>query len=155
MRPWASVASAATLGAASLGLGDAKAQGSPPMPAEARASTSALPSSLTGQPGDAVRGRAVVASRGTGLCLLCHAAPIAEERFQGNLGPDLAGVGARQGAGELRQRLLDPRALNPDSIMPPVHRTEGLTRVGQAWKGKPVLTSQQVEDVVAYLQTLR
>ena len=67
----------------------------------------------------------------------------------------LAGVGARQGAGELRQRLLDPRALNPDSIMPPVHRTEGLTRVGQAWKGKPVLTSQQVEDVVAYLQTLR
>lgn len=115
----------------------------------------ALPAPLTEAPGDAARGRAVVASRTIGLCLLCHAAPIAEERFQGNLGPDLAGVGRRFSASELRQRLLDPRALNPDSIMPAAQPKAGLTRVAPVWAGKPVLTSQQVEDVVAYLRTLQ
>ena len=139
------MASAVIAGAAlaSLGLGGAAFAGP------------ALPAPLTDEPGDATRGRAVVASRTTGLCLLCHSAPIAEERFQGNLGPDLAGVGRRYGAAELRQRLLDPRALNPDSIMPAAQPSEGLTRVAQAWVSKPVLTSQQIEDVVAYLRTLR
>jgi len=121
----------------------------------AAAQTAALVTPLSDRPGEASRGRAVVASRTTGLCLLCHTAPIPEERFQGNLGPDLAGVGRRYSAAQLRQRLVDPRALNPDSIMPAAHRTDGLSRVGQAWRDKPVLTSQQVEDVVAYLQSLQ
>ncbi len=114
-----------------------------------------IPVALDGAVGDAARGRAIVASRQAGLCLLCHAGPIPEERFQGNLAPDLAGAGQRWTAAQLRLRLVDPRRLNPDSIMPAYYRTEGLTRVGRAWEGRPILNAQQVEDVVAYLATLK
>ena len=114
-----------------------------------------IPAPLTAQPGDAQRGRAIVASRQQGLCLLCHAAPIAEERFQGNLAPPLAGAGSRWSAAQLRARIVDARRLNPATTMPPFHATEGLQRVGTAWQGKPVLDAQQVEDVVAWLLTLR
>ncbi|UYN95475.1 MAG: sulfur oxidation c-type cytochrome SoxX [Enhydrobacter sp.] len=114
-----------------------------------------LPASLTGVAGDAVRGRAIVANRTVGLCLLCHTAPIAEERFQGNLAPDLAGTGARWSEGELRLRLMDASRLNPDTIMPPYYRTENLRRVARSAAGKPILTAEQIEDVVAYLVTLK
>lgn len=115
----------------------------------------ALPPEPAPEPGDAARGRALVASRQQGLCLLCHRAPIPEERFQGDLGPDLAGVGARLDAGQLRQRLADSRRLNPETIMPAYLGTAGLNRVGPAWQGRPLFSAQQLEDVVAYLQTLR
>ena len=105
--------------------------------------------------GDAQRGRAIVANRQVGLCLLCHTAPIPEERFQGNLAPDLAGAGDRWTESQLRQRIMDSSTLNPDTIMPSYARTEGLTRVTPAQRGKPILTTQQIEDVVAYLTTLR
>ena len=105
--------------------------------------------------GDAARGRAIVASRSVGLCLLCHPAPIAEERFQGNLAPDLAGAGARYTAAQLRLRIVDPRRVNPSTFMPAFHSTTNLSRVGHAWQGKPVLSAQQVEDVVAYLSGLK
>lgn len=105
--------------------------------------------------GDAVRGRAIVANRQLGLCLLCHTGPFPEERFQGNLAPDLAGAGQRWNAAQLRLRLVDPRRLNPDSIMPAYHRSEGLTRVGTAWQARPILSAQQIEDVLAFLVTLR
>lgn len=114
-----------------------------------------IPAPLDGAVGDAARGRAIVASRQTGLCLLCHGGPIPEERFQGNLAPDLAGSGKRWSAAQLRLRLVDARRVNPDSIMPAYYRTEGLTRVGRAWEGKALLNAQQLEDVVAYLATLR
>ena len=104
---------------------------------------------------DPVRGRAIVANRQVGLCLLCHTGPFPEERFQGNLGPDLAGAGRRWSEGELRLRLVDPARMNPGSIMPSYQRTEGLERVAPALRGKPLLTPQQIEDVVAYLATLR
>ena len=115
----------------------------------------ALPQPLTAGPGDAVRGRAIVASRQAGLCLLCHPAPIAEERFQGNLAPDLAGAGSRWSAAQLRLRVVDARRLNPQTIMPPYHDTDGLQRVGAAWQGRALLDAQQVEDVVAWLVTLQ
>ena len=102
-----------------------------------------------------MRGRAIVANRQVGLCLLCHSGPIAEERFQGNLAPDLAGAGSRWSEGQLRLRIVDSQRVNPASIMPAYHRTEGLARVGSAWQGQPVFAAQQVEDVVAYLRTLR
>lgn len=115
----------------------------------------AIPAPLTGAPGDAARGRAVVADRQRGLCLLCHAGPFPEERFQGDLAPDLAGTGARWSEGQLRLRLVDGRRLNPDTIMPSYYRVDGLNRVGRAWTGKPVLTAEEIEDVVAFLATLR
>ncbi|TCH97691.1 sulfur oxidation c-type cytochrome SoxX [Roseococcus sp. SYP-B2431] len=110
---------------------------------------------LTAQPGDPARGRAIVADRQRGLCLLCHPAPMPEERFQGNLAPDLAGAGSRWTEGQLRLRLMDSRRLNPDSIMPSYHRSEGLHRVAPAFQGRTVLGAQEIEDVVAYLTTLR
>lgn len=114
-----------------------------------------LDTPLTATPGDAARGRAIVASRQQGLCLLCHQAPIAEERFQGDVAGNLAGAGSRWTAGQLRQRIVDSRPLNPDSVMPAFHRSTGLQRVAPAWAGQPLLSAQQVEDVVAWLQTLK
>jgi sulfur-oxidizing protein SoxX len=110
---------------------------------------------LTASPGDPARGRAVVASRQVGLCLLCHTGPFPEERFQGTIGPDLAGVGARLGAAQLRLRIVDAARLNPDTVMPPYYVVDGLERVAGPWRGRPVLTAQQIEDVVAFLATLK
>lgn len=115
----------------------------------------AIPASLTGQPGDAARGRAIVANRGLGLCLLCHSGPIAEERFQGDLAPTLAGAGSRWSEGQLRLRIADGARLNADTIMPPYYRTTGLQRVARNFEGKTILSAAQVEDVVAYLATLK
>ena len=115
----------------------------------------AIPESLTGAKGDPTRGRAIVASRQIGLCLLCHSGPFPDERFQGNLAPDLRGAGRRWSEGQLRLRIVDSGRLNPSTIMPAYHRTEGLVRVAPAYRGKPVLSAAQIEDVVAFLTTLR
>ena len=115
----------------------------------------AIPQPLADKPGDAARGRAIVANRTVGLCLLCHSGPIPEERFQGNLAPSLEGAGLRSTPGQLRLRLVDARRLNPDTIMPPYYRLDGLTRVAKNFQGKTILTAQQIEDVVAYLATLK
>jgi sulfur-oxidizing protein SoxX len=125
------------------------------LPGLAWAQSDSMPQSLTGQPGDPARGRAIVANRTVGLCLLCHSAPIAEERFQGNLAPTLAGAGLRSTPGQLRLRLADAARLNPDTIMPPYYRMDGLTRVARNFQGKTILTAEQIEDVVAYLSTLK
>jgi L-cysteine S-thiosulfotransferase len=115
----------------------------------------AIPASLTGAKGDAVRGRAIVTNRQVGLCLLCHSGPFPEERLQGTMAPDLKGAGSRWSEGQLRLRIVDAGRLNPDTIMPPYYRTDGLTRVAPSFRGKPVLTAEQIEDVVAFLVTLR
>lgn len=114
-----------------------------------------VPAPLTATPGDAARGRALVAERRTSLCLLCHPAPLPGPPPQGNLAPDLAGSGSRWSAAQLRGRLVDARRLNPATTMPPFHATDGLTRVGAAWQGRPVLDAQQVEDVLAWLLSLK
>jgi sulfur-oxidizing protein SoxX len=115
----------------------------------------AIPASLTGANGDPARGRAVVTNRQVGLCLLCHSGPFPEERLQGTMAPDLKGAGARWSAGQLRLRIVDAAKLNPSTIMPPYYRIEGLRRVASSFRGKPVLTAEQIEDVVAFLATLR
>src|SRR5882762_7200596 len=115
----------------------------------------AIPASLTGTGGDPARGQAIVLDRRLGACLLCHTGPFPEEKFQGTLAPDLSGAGSRWSAGQLRLRLVDATRLEPATIMPPYYRVDGLTRVGSPWFGRPILTAQEVEDVVAFLTTLR
>ena len=95
-----------------------------------------------------------MANRQVGLCLLCHSGPFPEERFQGDLAPDLRNA-ARLTEGEIRQRIVDPTKVNPQSIMPAYYKSEELTRVAPAFRGKTVLTAEQIEDVVAYLITLK
>lgn len=115
----------------------------------------AIPQSLTGGKGDPARGRAIVLNRQLGFCMLCHSGPFPEERFQGDLAPDLRGAGARWTEGQLRLRLVDARKLNPATIMPPYYSLDGLTRVAAPFRGKPILSAEQIEDVVAFLTTLR
>jgi L-cysteine S-thiosulfotransferase len=115
----------------------------------------AIPVPLTDQPGDAERGRALVADRQKSLCLLCHTAPFGDARAQGDLAPPLAGVGDRLSAGQIRLRLVDGRRLNPASPMPAYFKTDGLQRVARIWRDRPIFSAQQIEDTVAYLRTLR
>ena len=105
--------------------------------------------------GDAARGRALVGNRQASLCLLCHTGPIPEERFQGNLAPDLQGAGQRWNAAQLRLRIVDAGHFNPATIMPSYYKTDGLNRVAAGFQGKTILTAQQIEDVVAWLLTLK
>lgn len=114
-----------------------------------------IPAPLSGAGGDPARGRAVVLNRQLGLCVLCHSGPFPEERFQGNIGPDLTGIGGRLSAGQIRFRIADPGRLNPASVMPAYFRSDGLARVASAYRGKTVLSAEQIEDVVAFLVTLR
>jgi L-cysteine S-thiosulfotransferase len=113
-----------------------------------------IPESLTGVGGDPVRGRALVLER-TSTCILCHSGPFPEEKFQGDLAPNLAGSGTRWSVSQLRLRLVDASRLNPATIMPSYYRVDGLERVAPAWRGKPILDAEQIEDIVAYLATLR
>jgi sulfur-oxidizing protein SoxX len=110
--------------------------------------------SLTGSSGDATRGRALVLER-TSTCILCHSGPFPEEKFQGDLAPSLAGAGSRSTEGQLRLRLVNASSLNPATIMPSYYRVDGLDRIAPAWRGKPILSAEQIEDIVAYLATLR
>lgn len=142
---------AACLAAASLAL---------PLSAGAQALRSytiigdAIPERLTAAPGDAARGRALVVERSS-TCILCHSGPFPEVRFQGDLAPNLAGSGSRWSEGQLRLRLVNASHLNAATIMPSYYRTDGLDRIGPSWRGKPILSAEQIEDIVAYLASLR
>lgn len=114
----------------------------------------AIEAPLDGMRGDRARGEVVVRNRETANCLICHSIPAAAERFMGEIGPPLAGVGGRLSPGQIRLRVVDPTLWNPQAIMPAYHRTEGLLRVDPRYRGRPVLTAQEVEDVVAYLSAL-
>ncbi len=132
-----------------------------------------IPTPLTERPGDAERGRRIVLDRERGDCVVCHALPqrgnvssnrqadvdtfplLPERRFHGTVGLPLDNIGNRYTAAELRLQLLNPKALNPHSIMPAYHTLSGLHSVLKAYRGKPILGAQEIEDVVAYLLTLR
>lgn len=115
----------------------------------------AIPAPLGGLSGDGQRGAALVRDRERGNCLICHQGADPSEPFQGTIGPPLAGVGARLDAGQIRLRLVDASLLNPQTVMPPYFRTENLHDVAPAFRGKPALSAQEIEDVVSYLATLR
>src|SRR3954451_12951399 len=110
--------------------------------------------SLTGAPGDAARGRALVLARTT-TCILCHSGPFPETRFQGDLAPDLSGAGNRWTVSQLRLRLVDAARFNPETIMPSYYRTDHLVRVGRNFVGKPILSAAEIEDIVAFIAALR
>ena len=115
----------------------------------------AIPGSLTGRPGDAARGRDIVFSRDRGNCAVCHVMPAPDERSHGDVGPSLKGVAGRLSEGQMRLRLVDGRRLNSRSIMPSYYRVDRMARVGPAWRGKPILNAEQIEDIVTYLASLR
>jgi len=117
----------------------------------------AIPAPLTGKPGDPRRGERIVTDRLLGNCLSCHeASALREEPFHGEIGPSLDGVGGRWDAATLRMIVVNPkRVFGDDTVMPAFYRTEGLNRVRPEFAGKPILTAQQVEDVVAYLAAMK
>ena len=117
----------------------------------------ALDMPLTTEAGDPGRGKAVAVNSDLGNCLICHGIPISEvpPGSSGDIGPSLEGIGARLSAGQLRQRIVDPKVINPQTIMPAYFISTGLTRVGAAYAGKTILSAQQIEDLVAFLQTLK
>jgi len=116
---------------------------------------SSIPKSLTGKAGDAKKGRALAINRKKGNCLACHVMPIPEQPFHGNIGPSLVGAGERYSEGELRLRVVDPKVVNEDTIMPSFYRNTGYHRVLKKFKGKTVLSAQEVEDIVAYVKALK
>jgi sulfur-oxidizing protein SoxX len=118
----------------------------------------AIRASLTGQPGDAAKGAQLMQQRQKSLCVLCHSGPFPDAHLQGTLAPDLNGVGGRLSAGQLRLRIVDMKRLNPESIMPRYYAivaNSGETRVAAEWRDKPILSAGEIEDLVAYLQTLQ
>lgn len=116
----------------------------------------AIPMALTDQAGDAGNGQKLVVNRKQGNCLACHAiSELASQPFHGDVGPTLDGVADRYNAGELRMLVVNAKLSNEDTIMPAFYRVEGLNRVNKKFKDKTILNAQQVEDVVAYLQTLK
>jgi len=114
----------------------------------------AIPTVLGSSPGDPLRGREVIAGRDAN-CLLCHAVAETGVRFMGDIAPPLSGIGTRLSEGQLRLRIVDQSRLNPDTVMPSYYKVDGLLRVAEAYRGKPILAAQQIEDVVAYLKTLK
>lgn len=114
-----------------------------------------IPNSLSGKPGDVANGKKIFVHRKKGNCLTCHTAPIPEEEFHGNVAPDLAGVGSRMSVGEIRLRVVNPKIVNPDTMMMAFYRTHGLRQVNENFAGKPMLNEQEIEDVVAYLASLK
>jgi sulfur-oxidizing protein SoxX len=133
----------------------AHAQSEPDLRATYTVVGDGIPKPLTDDKANAENGRRIVTERQQGLCVLCHSGPFPEARFQGDLATNLAGTGSRWSEAQLRLRLVDASRLNPQTIMPSYYRTDGLERVGWQWRGQPVLNAQQIEDVVAFLRTLR
>lgn len=117
-----------------------------------------IATSLTGRPGDPARGAQLIQQRQKSLCVLCHAGPFPEPHLQGNIAPDLSGIGARLTAAQLRLRIVDMKHLNPQTIMPAYYAPvsdSAEVRVASQWRGKSILDAAEIEDLVAYLQTLR
>ena len=114
-----------------------------------------IPEPLASGPSDSARGRGLIVARDAANCVLCHAVPDAAVRFAGDLGPSLAGIGGRLTASQLRLRVADNRRLYPATIMPSYFTIDGLDRVAPAYRGKPILSAAEIEDVVAYLATMR
>lgn len=120
---------------------------------EVKVSGDAILAPLTDKPGSVSAGRKVFVDRQLGHCLLCHVVSSIDEPFQGNLGPALS-AGSSLSDGQIRLRLVDSSQVNPDSVMPSYFRIDGLQQVGAEYQGKPALSAQQIEDLIAFLRSL-
>ena len=114
-----------------------------------------IPDSLTGNAGDPVKGRDLAINRKKGNCLACHVMPVPEQPYHGAVGPDLNGIASRLSEGEIRLRIVNPKYANPGTIMPAFYSTDGLHRVAKKFQGKTMLSAEEIEDVVAYMMTLK
>ncbi|MFC1589646.1 sulfur oxidation c-type cytochrome SoxX [Pseudomonadota bacterium] len=111
---------------------------------------------LCGLVGEPQRGKEIVSDSGRGNCLACHQLPIPNIEAYGTIGPPLAGIASRLPTPMIRLRVVDTRKVNPMSIMPGFYRDPQLiNRPGKKYRGRTFLTAQQVEDVIAYLATLK
>ncbi|MBU2935323.1 MULTISPECIES: sulfur oxidation c-type cytochrome SoxX [Pacificibacter] len=123
----------------------------------------AIADSLTGVAGNAEKGREILTSKSLGNCVACHAAEAYEDiSFHGEIGPMLDGVGSRWEEAEVRGIVANAKMTFEGTIMPAFYKTNGYIRPGDAYTGKaatgdlpPLLSAQQIEDVVAYLMTLK
>ncbi len=123
----------------------------------------AVESSLTGVAGDAANGRKIVGNKGLGNCIACHqVSDLADVPFQGNIAPMLDGAGERWSEADLRGIVTNAKMTFDESLMPSFYKVDGFIRPGNAYTGKaaddsfgPLLSAQQIEDVVAYLTTLK
>ena len=115
----------------------------------------AIPVALDGQTGDAARGLKVAVDRKRGNCVACHALPAAEATFPGDVGPSLVGIGGRLSPGQIRLRVVDQTRVVPRTVMPAYYRVDGLSGVAPEYRGKPILSAGEIEDLVAYLSNLR
>jgi sulfur-oxidizing protein SoxX len=113
-----------------------------------------IPEPLTDISGDRFRGELIVRDPTNASCLICHSMPIPDEPDPGNIGPDLAGIANRYTEAELRLRLVDPKVINPDTVMPAYYSLRNLYRVEEQYVGRTIYSAQDVEDVIAYLMTL-
>jgi len=114
-----------------------------------------IPQAIGGAMGDAGRGRALILGRDPANCIVCHAMADPGVRFSGTLAPPLSGVARTLSVAQLRLRVVDNMRVHPATIMPSYYRIEGFDRVAGAYRGKPILEAAQVEDIVAYLATLK
>ena len=139
------------------------AQANPVAPGEVSfTDNGAIESSLSGAPGNADEGAKVAASRAMGNCVACHKISTLDAAFQGEVGPSLDGVADRWNEAELRGIVADAKKTYEGTIMPSFYKVSGFVRPGDGFTGKaaegeldPLLSAQQIEDVVAFLTTLK
>ncbi len=145
-----------TIIAAAAGLAFFGAMGSGAEAGKDKKIPTSISKSFTGKPGNAANGKKLVVNRKKGNCLACHAvSDLSNQADHGEIGPPLDGVAGRYNIAQLRAQVANPKGTNPGSIMPAFLKKDGLTRVKKKFKGKTILTPQEVEDVIAYLMTLK
>jgi L-cysteine S-thiosulfotransferase len=145
----------AALAGAATATAISAAEAGPGNLAKFRVIADGIPEPIGGITGNAERGRTLILGRESANCVLCHALPEPSVRFSGDLGPPLSGVARTFSVAQLRLRVVDSMRVNPTTIMPSYYRIESLDRVAGAYRGKPILAAEQVEDIVAYLATLK
>lgn len=145
---------AGAIAAAPFAAQQAAGQGKAPVVKYEIVDEDSIPRSLTGMPGDPAKGKKWAIAGRLGHCIACHVMPV-DQPYMGEVGPSLVGVASRYTAGEIRMLIVNPKVVNEDTMMPAFYKADGFHRVRKAFVGKTMLSAEQVEDIVAYLLTLK